>query len=174
MPSTLRKDMAISGVLSVIQHFRAARWLLYVSSPRVSDIIWYAHSGEINNFSAVCFVLRWLWIMLEHVNPFLQRAYGSNWLEWQCFLTRISVVWTLVLKLEIKFSLSQMPLKSALCIVCFASARDCHGQKNTVWFSKSSMFSSLCSDTNTIVCQADIQMIYCRHCNWKHSEGLDN
>lgn len=85
MSALLKKNMAVSGALSVIQHVRAARWLLYASSPRVSDIIWYAHSGGINTFPALYFVLRWLWIVLEETNPILQRAHGSNWLDWQCF-----------------------------------------------------------------------------------------
>lgn len=85
MSAPLRKNMAVSGALSVIRHVRAARWLLYVSSPRVSDIIWYAYRGEINNFPVVYFVLKWLWIALEQAYPFLQRAHGSSWLEWQYF-----------------------------------------------------------------------------------------
>lgn len=58
MSAPLRKNMAVSGALSVIQHVRAARWLLYVSSPRVSDIIWYSHSGEINTFSSSTFCFK--------------------------------------------------------------------------------------------------------------------
>lgn len=52
--------MAISGALFVIWHVRTARWLLYVSSPRVADIISYAYIEEINNFTEVYFVLRLL------------------------------------------------------------------------------------------------------------------
>lgn len=134
MSAPFRKNMAISGALFVIWHVRTARWLLYVSSPRVADIISYAYIEEMNNFTEVYFVLRLLWKILEQPNPFLQRAYASNWLVWQCFwmcfLIRISVEWILCGSRKHNFLHPQMACKSlALNCLFFISKRTVMARK---------------------------------------------
>lgn len=155
MSALHRKNMAVSGALSVIQHVRAARWLLYVSSPRVSDIIWYTYSGEINNFLAAYSVkmimnnIRTCWSILTK-GLWFQLASNDN----VVFLPGLVLNAPDVIAGNIIFFYPQMQshaLNRLFCI-CIEAVM---ARKNTVWFSQNSMVSSLCSDTNTVLCQAD-------------------